>query len=135
MFIISDCAYDLKKFLLLFCASLSAMVLVASASFSSICFSLLRKNSTVAFILQFYKKYNNSSQQATKQPCKYVPNDTPIHVSVSDLYIPMIGLHILLQENSVCGPILVIYKSLTDTRMWKFGLRPRNSFSGIFFAM
>jgi hypothetical protein len=34
-----------------------------------------------------------------------------IHVSVSDLYIPRIA-------------------SLTDTRMWKLGLRPRYSFSG-----
>ncbi len=36
-----------------------------------------------------------------------------IHVSVSDLYIPTIDLHFLLQE--ICGPILGIYKSLTDT--------------------
>ncbi len=27
----------------------------------------------------------------------------------------------------ICGPILGIYKSLTDTWMWKLGLRPRNS--------
>ncbi len=27
----------------------------------------------------------------------------------------------------ICGPILWIYKSLTDTWMWKLGLRPRNS--------
>ncbi len=43
----------------------------------------------------------------------------------SDLCIPTIDLPILLQE--ICGPILGIYKSLTDTRMWKLGLRPRNS--------
>ncbi len=30
----------------------------------------------------------------------------------------------------ICEPILGIYKSLTDTWMWKLGLRPRNSFSG-----
>jgi hypothetical protein len=35
-----------------------------------------------------------------------------IHVSVSDLYIPTIDL---LQE--ICGPILGIYKSLTDRHM------------------
>ncbi len=29
-------------------------------------------------------------------------------------------------------PILGIYKSLTDTYIWKLGLRPRNSFLGIF---
>ncbi len=35
-----------------------------------------------------------------------------IHVSVSDLYFPMMDLPILLQEKS--GPILEICKSLTD---------------------
>ncbi len=30
----------------------------------------------------------------------------------------------------ICGPILVIYKLLTDTWIWNWGLRPRNSFSG-----
>jgi hypothetical protein len=44
--------------------------------------------------------------------CGLVPNSY-IHVSVSDLYIPTIGLHILLQK--ISGPILGIYKSLTDT--------------------
>ncbi len=32
----------------------------------------------------------------------------------------------------VCGPILGIYKSPTDTWMWKLGLRPRNSQKGIY---
>jgi hypothetical protein len=36
-----------------------------------------------------------------------------IHVSVSDLYISNVGLPILLQE--ICGRILGINKSLTDT--------------------
>jgi hypothetical protein len=45
--------------------------------------------------------------------------------AVSDLYIHTIDLPILLQENM--GPILGIYNSLTDTGMWKLGLRPRNS--------
>jgi hypothetical protein len=35
-----------------------------------------------------------------------------IHVSGSELYIPMMGLPFLLEE--ICGPILGIYKSLTD---------------------
>ncbi len=34
---------------------------------------------------------------------------------VSDLYIPAIDLPILLQQ--ICGPILGIYKSLTDTEI------------------
>jgi hypothetical protein len=36
-----------------------------------------------------------------------------IHVSVSDLYIPTMSLPFLLE--AICGPILEIYKSLTDT--------------------
>ncbi len=36
-----------------------------------------------------------------------------IHVFVSDLYIPTILLPNLLKENK-CGPILGIYKSVTD---------------------
>jgi hypothetical protein len=36
-----------------------------------------------------------------------------IHVSVSELYIPTMGLPFLLEE--MCGPLLGIYKSLTDT--------------------
>ncbi len=32
--------------------------------------------------------------------------------------------------SQICGPILGIYKSLTNTWMRKLGLRPRNSFSG-----
>jgi hypothetical protein len=35
-----------------------------------------------------------------------------IHVSVSELYILTVGLPFLLEE--ICGPILGIYKSLTD---------------------
>jgi hypothetical protein len=37
-------------------------------------------------------------------------------VSVRDIYILTIDLPILLQE--ICGPILGIYKSLTDTEIW-----------------
>ncbi len=47
------------------------------------------------------------------------------YISVRDLYISRIGLPILLQE--ISGPILGIYKSLTNTLMRKSGLRPCNS--------
>ncbi len=43
-----------------------------------------------------------------------------IHVSVSDLYIPLIGLPILLQENRWAKRIYS--RSLTDTWMWKLEL-------------
>jgi hypothetical protein len=52
-----------------------------------------------------------------------------IHVSVNDLYIPRIGPHFFLQQNRQTDHGNTVYKSLTDTRMWKLGLRPRNSFS------
>ena len=53
----------------------------------------------------------------------------PHSVSVSVLFIPTIDLPILLQE--ICGPLLGIFKSLTDTWRWKLGLRPCNSRKGI----
>ncbi len=51
-----------------------------------------------------------------------------IHVSVSNLYIPRIDPHIFSSRNG--SSIVGIYNSLTDTWMWKLGLRPRYSFSG-----
>ncbi len=51
-----------------------------------------------------------------------------IHVSVSNLYVPRIGPHISCSR--IARLIMGIYKSLTDTWMWKFGLLPCNSFSG-----
>jgi hypothetical protein len=36
-----------------------------------------------------------------------------IHVSVSELYIPTMEMPFLLEE--ICGPIVGIHKSLTDT--------------------
>jgi hypothetical protein len=42
-----------------------------------------------------------------------------IHVSVSKLYISTIDLPFLLQE--VCGPILGIFKSLTECGKWGLG--------------
>jgi hypothetical protein len=57
----------------------------------------------------------NSNQIFPKNKLRGLSPNFHIHVSVSDLYIPTVGLSILLQENTVCGPILGIYKSLTDT--------------------
>ncbi len=50
---------------------------------------------------------------------------TQIPVRDLRVYISRIGLPILLQGNM--GGELGIYKSLTDTLLWKLGLRPRNS--------
>ncbi len=57
-------------------------------------------------------------------PGKKLPGLSPnfyIRVSMSDLYIPRIGAHIFLPQNRSWE-----YKLLTDTWMWKLGLRPRN---------
>jgi hypothetical protein len=51
-----------------------------------------------------------------------------IHVSVSDLYIPRIGPHISSSRNG--SSFVGTYNSLTDTWMWKLGLRARYSISG-----
>jgi hypothetical protein len=49
------------------------------------------------------------------------------HISVRDLYMSRIGLPILLQGSIVYVDQSWEYKTLTDTWMWKLGLRPRNS--------
>ncbi len=54
-----------------------------------------------------------------KSPSSYT------RTSVRDLFISWIDLPILPQGK--IWTILGIYKSLTDTWMWKLGLRPRNS--------
>ncbi len=70
-------------------------------------------------------KYRNFE---TNIPRKEYPGLSPnfhMQASVSDLYIPTIGLPILLEE--ICRPILELYKSLTDKLMWKLGPRPHYS--------
>jgi hypothetical protein len=57
-----------------------------------------------------YRKFLNKFPE--KELRGYSPN-FHIHVSVSVPYIPTIDMPTLLQDT--CGPILGIYKSLTDT--------------------
>ncbi len=52
---------------------------------------------------------------------------SPSYISVRALYISRIGLPILLQGNMWTVPGNTVHKSLTDTWMWKLGLRLRNS--------
>ncbi len=61
-----------------------------------------------------------------KQNCNVLSPGSYTHIYVRDLYISRIGLPILLQGNMWTNPGN-IYKSFTDTWMWKLGLRPRNS--------
>jgi hypothetical protein len=66
----------------------------------------------------FYTTLQRQNTEIAKQifPEKEYRDLSPnfhIHASVSYLYIPTIGLPILLEE--ICRPILGLYKSLTDT--------------------
>ncbi len=68
------------------------------------CYTLQRKNAENLKQLFPEKEYRGPS-----------PPNFHIHVSVSELYIPTMELPFLLEE--ICGPILGLYKSLTDTWM------------------
>jgi hypothetical protein len=50
----------------------------------------------------------------------------PTLIYLWEIYI-IPGWACLFCCRKICGPILGIYKSLTDAWMWKLGLRPRNS--------
>ncbi len=50
----------------------------------------------------------------------------PTIIYLWEIYI-FPGSACLFCNRKICGSILEIYKSLTDTWMWKLGLRPRNS--------
>ncbi len=54
--------------------------------------------------------------------------DFYFHVSVSDLYIPLIVLQ--TQYSKIGGPIVGIYKLLRDTWMQKLGTKPHSFISG-----
>ncbi len=92
------------------------------------CYLQCTVNATIGYAHAVHTTLQRHNTENSKQifPEKELHGLSPnfhIHVSVSDLYISTIGLPILLQEN------MGIYKSLTDTWMWKYGLMPRNSFS------
>ncbi len=81
-------------------------------------------NINVWFPVMYSQKWNCAASLFLKQNYNALSPNSYTHISVRDLYISRIGL---LYCSQICGPILGIYKSLTDTWMWKLGLRPRNS--------
>ncbi len=89
-------------------------------------------NINVWFPFMYSKKWNCAALLFSKQNYNVLsPNSyTLTHISVRDLrmqYIPRICPHILLQQNMWTDHGNIQYKSLTDTWMWKLGLRTRNS--------
>jgi hypothetical protein len=72
----------------------------------------LTKVSLREFALQ-RKNAENWKQIFPEKEYRGLSPNFHIQVSVSGLYIPTMELPVLLEE--ICGPILGIYKSLTDT--------------------
>ncbi len=76
---------------------------------------LLHCNENPIFVFLFWEKRGLS-------------HNFNIHVSVSNLYSPRIGLHI--SSSRIGRPMVGINESLIDAWIWKLGLRPRYSFYG-----
>jgi hypothetical protein len=75
------------------------------------------------------RRYENPINVFIEKELRDLSPNFHIHVSVSELYIPRIGL------SSAPGKYVdrfweYTYKPLTGTYMWKLGLRPCNSFTG-----
>ncbi len=75
-----------------------------------------------------YNKPKNSNQIFPEMKLRGIVPNFHIHVSLSDLHIPTIGPQ--THYNKIGRPIVGIYKSLTDTLMWKLRTRPSSFISG-----
>jgi hypothetical protein len=91
----------------------------------SFCWMLVKKRTKPSNHTLQRQNAENLKQIFPEKEYRGLSPNFHIHVSVCELCIPTMGLPFLLEE--ICRPILGIYKSLPDTRMWKLGLRPRNS--------
>jgi hypothetical protein len=74
---------------------------------------LLRAHSKSSFLTLQRQNAENLKQIFPEKEYRGQSPNFHVHVSLSKLYIPTIGLPFLLEE--ICGPILGLYKSLTDT--------------------
>ncbi len=94
--------------------------------FSNMC---TRSSNIFAPTLQRHNTENSKQIFPEKELSCLSPNfHIHVHVYLSDFHF--IFPVCLFCYRKICGRILGIYKSLTDTWMWKLGMRPRNSFSG-----
>ncbi len=100
-------------------------------------YSLLKPHPRCSYALQMKGRWESGShlcipRNETVQP-PYFQNRTitfclpiPTLIYLWEIYI-FPGSVCLFCCSQICEPIQGIYKSLTDTWMWKLGLRPRNS--------
>jgi hypothetical protein len=84
---------------------------------------------TIIFVALQRHNTENSRKIFPEKELRGLSPDFHIHMSVSELYITMIGLHILLQVHMWTDPRNIKFAHRHMTRLWKLGLRPRNSFS------
>jgi hypothetical protein len=77
-------------------------------------------------------KQNSKQLFPEKELRGHSPNFN-IHAAVSDLYIPMIDLPILLQE--ICGPLLRIYESNVEIGTEVAQFQENEYINGIFLAV
>ncbi len=120
--------FSFLMYLLLTFFSFSSFFLFLSYFLNIVFLGRFLETAHCMFTLQRYNIDNTKQIFLGKELRGYSPSSY-IHVSLSYLYIPLIGLPFLLQEN-IGGSNMGICRSLTHTWMWKLGLRPRNFFFG-----
>ncbi len=81
----------------------------------------VRTNINVWFPFMYSQKWNFAAFLFLKENFYVLSPNSNTHMSLRDLYISRIGLSNLLQLNTICGLILGIYESLTDTWICKLG--------------
>ncbi len=132
----TGCQGFFPRFTLIVCACVvdTAVAILHAGSMSSRIFEKNYRNSVQRITRGLGGRWCTTLQRTNTENLKQIFPEKElrghnlkfhIQVFVSDLYISTIDLPILLQE--ICGPTQGIYKSLTDTWMWKLGLRPCNS--------
>ncbi len=102
--------------------SLDALMQVPYSS----CTLTIPQDRTGPALQRFYTQ--NSKQIYPEMKLHGLVSNSYIDVSVSDYVFP--GPVCLFCGGKTGGPIFGIYKSLTNTLMWKLGLRPRSLISG-----
>ncbi len=113
-----NCDSTMDEYVSLYQIRYFAVYIHTRSKFHSIFFLVSKKRQCIAKTL--YRKFETNIPR--NDLCGFVLYSY-IHVSVS-------GLVCLFCCSKIDGPIVAIFKSLTDTRIWKLGTRPRSFISG-----